>query len=194
VIRLSIANMAGVPSIVYGLFGSVPVRHHLGFNQSLLAGALTLGLPHAPIIITSTEESLRQVPSDLRQASWRLGRHGFAPSCESSAGRSSGHRDRLDPGPVASRRRDRTDSRDGGGILRTAPDVCSTASWLCRTTSTSWPLKPCGPLRTSCGVPRSYSSPGSRPSAWLLLHGVLGKGARSDGKQRHRCFRSPMSR
>jgi phosphate transport system permease protein len=73
IIRLSIANMAGVPSIVYGLFGLSVFVIVLKFNQSLLAGSLTLACLTLPIIITATEESLRQVPSDLRQASLALG-------------------------------------------------------------------------------------------------------------------------
>lgn len=73
VIRLSIANMAGVPSIVYGLFGLSVFVMVLKFNQSVLAGSLTLACLTLPVIITSTEESLRQVPTDLRQASLALG-------------------------------------------------------------------------------------------------------------------------
>lgn len=72
-IRLSIANMAGVPSIVYGLFGLSVFVMVLKFNQSLLAGSLTLACLTLPVIITATEESMRQVPSDLRQASLALG-------------------------------------------------------------------------------------------------------------------------
>lgn len=73
IIRLSIANMAGVPSIVYGLFGLSVFVMAMKFNQSLFAGSLTLACLTLPVIITSTEESLRQVPSDLRQASLALG-------------------------------------------------------------------------------------------------------------------------
>lgn len=73
VIRLSIANMAGVPSIVYGLFGLAVFVIAFKFNRSLIAGALTLGCLTLPIIITATEEALRQVPRDLRQASLALG-------------------------------------------------------------------------------------------------------------------------
>ena len=73
-IRLSIANMAGVPSIVYGLFGLAAVRASLlQFGVSLLAGSLTLACLTLPVIITATEEALRQVPQDLRQASLALG-------------------------------------------------------------------------------------------------------------------------
>lgn len=73
VIRLSIANMAGVPSIVYGLFGLSLFVIVLKFGVSLLAGSLTLACLTLPVIISATEESLRQVPQDLRQASLALG-------------------------------------------------------------------------------------------------------------------------
>lgn len=73
VIRLAISNMAGVPSIVYGLFGLslfVIVAH---FGKSLLAGSLTLACLTLPVIISATQEALRQVPRDLRHASLALG-------------------------------------------------------------------------------------------------------------------------
>ncbi len=73
VIRLSIANMAGVPSIVYGLFGLSLFVLTMGFGRSVIAGALTLACLTLPVIITSTEEALRQVPKDIRQASLALG-------------------------------------------------------------------------------------------------------------------------
>ncbi|MBI5231251.1 MAG: phosphate ABC transporter permease PstA [Coriobacteriales bacterium] len=73
VIRISIANMAGVPSIVYGLFGYAAFSILLGFGKSLLSGALTLAAVTLPVVITATEEALRQVPKDLRQASLALG-------------------------------------------------------------------------------------------------------------------------
>lgn len=72
-IRLSIANMAGVPSIVYGLFGLAVFVMLFGFKVSILSGALTLACMTLPVIITTTEEALRQVPQDLRQASLALG-------------------------------------------------------------------------------------------------------------------------
>ena len=73
VVRLSIANMAGVPSIVYGLFGFSLFVVAMRFGTSLIAGALTLACLTLPVIIGATEESLRQVPRDLRQASLALG-------------------------------------------------------------------------------------------------------------------------
>jgi phosphate transport system permease protein len=73
IIRLSIANMAGVPSIVYGLFGLAVFVMLFGFKVSILSGSLTLACLTLPVIITTTEEALRQVPQDLRQASLALG-------------------------------------------------------------------------------------------------------------------------
>ncbi len=73
VVRLSIANMAGVPSIVYGLFGLALFVLTMGLGRSVLAGALTLGCLTLPVVITATEEALRQIPRDLRLASLALG-------------------------------------------------------------------------------------------------------------------------
>lgn len=73
VVRLSIANMAGVPSIVYGLFGLTLFVITMQFGSSVLAGSLTLATMTLPVIISATEEALRQVPQDLRQASLALG-------------------------------------------------------------------------------------------------------------------------
>lgn len=72
-IRLSIANMAGVPSVVYGLFGAALFVGMLRLGLSALSGALTLACLTLPVVITATEEALRQVPQDLRQASLALG-------------------------------------------------------------------------------------------------------------------------
>lgn len=72
-IRLAIANMAGVPSIVYGLFGVALFVIQFGLNRSIIAGGLTLACLTLPVVITSTEEALRQIPSDVRLASLALG-------------------------------------------------------------------------------------------------------------------------
>lgn len=72
-IRLSIANMAGVPSIVYGLFGLAVFVVLMQFGRSIVAGSLTLACLTLPVIITATEEALQQVPQDVRQASLALG-------------------------------------------------------------------------------------------------------------------------
>lgn len=73
IIRLAIANMAGVPSIVFGLFGFAMFVSVFGWGRSILAGAATLACLTLPVIIIATEEALRQVPTDLRQASLALG-------------------------------------------------------------------------------------------------------------------------
>lgn len=72
-IRLAIANMAAVPSIVYGLFGLAVFVIAARFGASIIAGALTLACLSLPVVITATEEALQQVPQDLRQASLALG-------------------------------------------------------------------------------------------------------------------------
>lgn len=72
-IRLAITNMAGVPSIVYGLFGLAAFVLAAGFGRSIIAAALTLTCMTLPVVITATEEALRQIPQDLRQASAALG-------------------------------------------------------------------------------------------------------------------------
>lgn len=73
ILRLSIANMAGVPSVIYGLFGFAAFSMALGFGKSLLAMGLTLASVTLPVIITATEEALKQIPQDLRRASLALG-------------------------------------------------------------------------------------------------------------------------
>jgi phosphate transport system permease protein len=72
-VRLSIINMAGVPSVVYGLFGLGFFVLFLRFGKSILSGSLTLALMVLPIIITSTDEALKAVPDTYRQASLALG-------------------------------------------------------------------------------------------------------------------------
>ena len=71
--RLSIANLAGVPSIVFGLFGLTFFVVFCGFGVSLLSGILTLAVLSLPIIINTTEAALSQIPQDWREASLALG-------------------------------------------------------------------------------------------------------------------------
>jgi phosphate ABC transporter, permease protein PstA len=73
VIRLSIVNMAGVPSVVFGLFGLAFFVIILKFGKSILAGSLTLAFLILPVIITATEEALKTVPDTYKQASMALG-------------------------------------------------------------------------------------------------------------------------
>ena len=72
-IRLAILNLAGVPSIVFGLFGFGLFVIFLGWNVSLLAGWFTLAFMVLPVIITASEESLKAVPLGFREGSLALG-------------------------------------------------------------------------------------------------------------------------
>ncbi len=72
-IRLGIGNLAGVPSVVFGLFGLAFFVVYLRMGVSILAGALTLGAMTLPVIIGSAEEALRAVPDTYREASLGLG-------------------------------------------------------------------------------------------------------------------------
>lgn len=73
VIEVNIANLAGVPSVVYGLLGLELFVRTIGLGRSLLAGALTLSLLVLPIIIMSSREALRVVPLGVREAGAALG-------------------------------------------------------------------------------------------------------------------------
>jgi len=72
-VRIAILNLAGVPSIVFGLFGFGLFVIFFGWNVSLIAGWFTLGLMILPAIITASEEALRAVPQGLREGSLALG-------------------------------------------------------------------------------------------------------------------------
>jgi phosphate transport system permease protein len=72
-IRLAIVNLAGVPSVIYGLFGLGLFAIALGLGRSLATGAIALGLLTLPVIITTSEEALRAVPRSHRDASLALG-------------------------------------------------------------------------------------------------------------------------
>lgn len=73
IINLTIINLAGIPSIIYGLFGMALFVIFLGLDVSVLSGSLTLGIMCLPVIITSTRESLLAIPNHLREASLALG-------------------------------------------------------------------------------------------------------------------------
>jgi len=76
-IRASIRNLAGVPSIIYGLFGLALFVQGLRMGTSLLSAGLTLGLLSLPYIITTTEEALRRVPRRMREGALALGATQF---------------------------------------------------------------------------------------------------------------------
>ena len=72
-IQTNISNLAGVPSIVYGLLGLVFFVQWLNLGRSISAGALTMGLLILPVVVISSQEAIRAVPLGLRQASYGLG-------------------------------------------------------------------------------------------------------------------------
>ncbi|MGC9346612.1 MAG: phosphate ABC transporter permease PstA [Anaerolineae bacterium] len=72
-IRIAIINLAGIPSVVYGLFGLGLFVIFLNFGTSILAGSLTLGIMTLPVIISTAEEALRAVPQSFRLVSTSLG-------------------------------------------------------------------------------------------------------------------------
>ncbi|MEH1767481.1 phosphate ABC transporter permease PstA [Nostoc sp.] len=73
IIEINISNLAGVPSIVYGLLGLGVFNYLLGFGPALISGALTLSLLSLPVIIVTAREAIRAVPDSLRNASYGLG-------------------------------------------------------------------------------------------------------------------------
>jgi phosphate transport system permease protein len=73
IIQLNISNLAGVPSIVYGMLGLAVFVRLAGFGRSILSGALTLALLILPVIIVTAQEALKGVPLSLKEASYALG-------------------------------------------------------------------------------------------------------------------------
>lgn len=72
-IRMMTNNLAGIPSIVFGLFGMSLFVNYFGFGDSILAGSLTLGLLALPLVIRTTEEALKAIPDTFREGSRGLG-------------------------------------------------------------------------------------------------------------------------
>lgn len=73
IIRIGINNLAGTPSVVFGLFGLAIFVKLFGFGVSILAGSLTLGVLILPVIIRAAEEAIMAVPQTFREASYGLG-------------------------------------------------------------------------------------------------------------------------
>jgi phosphate transport system permease protein len=73
ILDINISNLAGVPSIIYGLLGLEVFVRFMGLGRSIIAGALTLSLLVLPIIVISTREAIRAVPEIIREASYALG-------------------------------------------------------------------------------------------------------------------------
>ena len=73
IIKINISNLAGVPSIIYGLLGLAFFTYFIGLGKSILAGALTMTLLVLPIVIISAQESIRTVQPSLKEAAYALG-------------------------------------------------------------------------------------------------------------------------
>jgi phosphate transport system permease protein len=73
VIEINIANLAGVPSIIYGLMALGLLVYYVGLGQSILAGGLTLAFLILPIVIVATREALRAIPTGIREGAYALG-------------------------------------------------------------------------------------------------------------------------
>lgn len=73
IIEINVTNLAGVPSIVYGLLALGLFVYQFGFGQSILSAGLTLALLILPVVIVSTREALRAVPGSIREAAYALG-------------------------------------------------------------------------------------------------------------------------
>ena len=83
VVSLGVTNLAGVPSIVHGLFGVGAFVAFAGMGQSLLAASCTLAVMSLPVIITSTREALHSVPMAFREACWNMAPPAGRPSARS---------------------------------------------------------------------------------------------------------------
>lgn len=73
ILEINISNLAGVPSIIYGLLGLEVFVRVFGLGQSILAGSMTLSLLILPIIIVATREAIKAVPSSIKEASFAMG-------------------------------------------------------------------------------------------------------------------------
>lgn len=73
IFQTNIANLAGVPSIVYGMLGLAIFVRYFALGRSVIAGALTLGLLILPVIIIASQEAIKAVPTSLREASYGVG-------------------------------------------------------------------------------------------------------------------------
>ena len=76
-VKLNLANLAGVPSVLYGVLGLAVFVRLFGFGASFLAGGLTLGLLILPVIVIATQEALRAIPRGVRESAFALGATRF---------------------------------------------------------------------------------------------------------------------
>ena len=118
-LELNIPNLAGVPSIVYGILGLAFLVRGIGLGRTLLAGALTLALLVLPTVIIAAREALRAVPNSIREGAYALGATRWQVDLPAgAAGGGPRYRHGLDPGAVARDRRDRAAAAGRGAHLR----------------------------------------------------------------------------
>ena len=85
VIEINVTNLAGVPSIIYGLLALGLFVYQLGFGQSILAAGLALALLILPVVIVATREAIRGIPIVIREGAYALGATKMADCVGSSA-------------------------------------------------------------------------------------------------------------
>ena len=122
IIEINVTNLAGVPSIIYGLLALGLFVYQFNLGQSIAAAGLTLSLLILPIVIVATREALRAVPRAIREAAYALGAtrwevtaHHVLPYSDRR------HPDRHDHRPLARNRRDRAAHHDRRTVLHSLP-------------------------------------------------------------------------
>ena len=134
-IQVNISNLAGVPSIIYGLLGLQLFVRALEFERSVLAGAFTMALLVMPIIVVAAQESLRAVPPSMREAAYAVGGDAVAGGAAPRAAvRVRGDADGEHIGDVAGDRGDGAADRDRGADVhpRSWRMIRGTISRCCR--------------------------------------------------------------
>ena len=108
-IEINMNNLAGVPSIIYGLLALGLFVYFLKLGESILTGGLTLGLLILPMVVIATRESIRAIPNSIREASYALGATKWQTVKDHILPYSIGwHSDRNDHWPLQGYRRDGT--------------------------------------------------------------------------------------
>lgn len=163
-VRLGVNNLAGVPSVVFGLFGLSFFVTFCGMGVSILSGILTLAVLTLPVIISTAEESLRSVPDTYRQASLALGA-GKAQTITrvvlpcAMPGMLTGAILGVPAPPV---KRPPSCSPPPSSIRPRTRTPSSARSWPCPITCTCWPP----PARTSRRPARSSTARAWSSSCW----------------------------
>ena len=122
IIEINITNLAGVPSIVYGLLALGLFVYEFGLGQSILTAGLTLALLILPVVIVATREAIRSIPGMIREGAYARRRHQVADDAgPHPALLAARHPDRRDHRHVARHRRDRADHHDRRAHLHRVP-------------------------------------------------------------------------